>query len=499
MARPKSDMKPEGPVKELYNEQLRTAMEAFGRGDAVQLFFDIRRRVPGSALWHWVKRRVPAENVDDLREFCHELVGPTGVYHEFDVKLVTADGKPAVDSSGVKVQPFHIPAQSEAPRDAALNIYTPAGVVNKDPEIEERKRALARARAEMDLLREQRALERERKRLERMEEEDEGEDEDYGPPMPYYSPMHQMGGYNPYAPPWMQQQRRDPMEVLLTVLPAILQALRPSSDSTDLVLKLLPLMQANGMKPGDIVHMFGPMVTEMGKAHAESSRVTMELMAQSEKEFRRKVFEFIMQTGNEDDIEKWRRILNLGTDTIGKVVAPFLRGRGKSAEKVEVPALPGTKPALPAPSSSSPAATAAEGPAAAVPPTDPAAEAAKVVKERITMFLKATEQEAHIGSDPAFIVEKLEDLYLSLPGPLREKLDTASIADVYKILHGYDAESVDRLFKAINADKEGRIKKWVIEFWEILRAPPEDGDDDEDGGEEGPELEPEPEPESVKR
>lgn len=503
MARPKSDMKPEGPVKELYNDQLRSALEAFQRGDAVQLFFDIRRRVPGSALWHWVKRRVPAENVDDLREFCHELVGPTGIYHEFDVKLVTADGKPAVDSSGSKIQSFHIPAQSEAPKDAGVNIYTPGGAI-KDPEIDERKRALARARAEMDLLREQRAIERERRRLEKLDEDDEEDDEEYTPP--YYPPMHHMGGYggyNPYAPPWMQQQRKDPSEILLSVLPALIAALKPAeSNSNDLILKLLPILSANGMKPGDIVHMFGPMVTEMGRAHAESSRVTMEMMASSEKEFRKKMFDFIMQTGSEDDIEKWKRILSLGTDTLGKIVTPFLRGGRKSeGEKVEVPALPGAKPALPAPSSSPERAPEAPATTSAPAGETPQAAAARVVKERVSVFLKAIEQEAYIGSDPGFIVEKLEDLYLSLPSTLREKLDAAHVADVYKTLAGYDPESVNRLFKEINHNKEEgqRIKKWIVDFWDILRSPPEE-DEDGDGDDEGegdPEPEPEPEPESA--
>lgn len=98
-----------------------------------------------------------------------------------------------------------------------------------------------------------------------------------------------------------------------------------------------------------------------------------------------------------------------------------------------------------------------------------------------------------VGSDPLWVAEKLDELWLSLPGPLREKIESFEVDKIYETLREYQPEIVDRILKSVAEDAAGAQKKWCLEFWEEIKNPDEEeGDGGDDAGEEEPVPEPAP-------
>jgi hypothetical protein len=84
--------------------------------------------------------------------------------------------------------------------------------------------------------------------------------------------------------------------------------------------------------------------------------------------------------------------------------------------------------------------------------------------------------------------EKLDEVWLSFPDPLRVKLEGLEVGEIYKTLHYYCPEIVDRILAEVEEDKEMSRKKWALEFWKAMKNPPE-----EEGSEEAEPEEAEPE------
>lgn len=493
-------------------QQLRDVVSTLSRSGAVQWFYTIRRRPPGMGqMWSYWKRNIPVDAIDDIRSFC-EQAPDGGAGWEYRVRVHNDEGKqPFIN--GKTIGDHVIPATI-----ASHGVPTPGGdptlIRSADPIIIERQKALAAERDEIALQRQEAMLEKERRRIKKMGEEDEEEDDDYPPYRPYppygypgmQSPYGAPPGQYPGMTPWNMMQR--PQQNQPSDMVAMLQAMMTSQqESTKLLIAMMNkgndrppmdpiqmMIQMKALNPGlepkDMMGMFSPMMSEMGKMGLESQKILMQNLAEGDRDFRKKVLELVMATSdNDDDIDRWRKILNVGTDTLGKVVAPFLGRKAVKKGAVTVPLIGNQRtPGLPAPQAKP------EVQPEVSDDGDPAVAAKKVVHERITLFLRSQEQEMLVGSDAATCAEKLDELYNLLPEVLRIKIEAVEVDKIYDALKEYEPKLVDRIFEAVKKDESGAYKGWIVEFWQAVKDAPwlEDGEDgeEEDEGGEGDEPEP---------
>lgn len=476
------------------DHKLQEAIRALDRSGAVKYLFNIRRRAPGQHTFPFWRRNIPVDDVPDIGELCYAEGG--GEY-EYRIEVRDSNGKPCGIPDAILppiIQPAAVPVGS-------------APSVQLDPVTEalaQRQREITMQRQELLLAQQEANLARERRRLEKMrdgrEDEEDEEDAPRYPYNPYMMPPYGAPGMmNPYMTPWWQQQQQQKpqqsdMAAFAQALATVMGPRREEKDSSIELLKLMiPLLAASGkgLEPKDMIGMFSPMVVEMSKASGEASRMVMQTLAESDATFREKMLDIIMSDPNRepDEIERMKRWLGFGTEAIREVTKTVI-GRdtilSPKKDKVEVPKIPGTPktPGLPSPTDAS------DAPKGEEKKVDPKEAAKAVVKQRIVAFVGGIEQESLIGSDVGAVVDQVEGLYLMLPGPLREKIEAASVGDAFEALREHAPEEVARILQSVAEDKDGNLRKWYEEFFDVLRDP---GDEDE-GGEGDEEVEPDPDP-----
>jgi hypothetical protein len=471
MARSKSK---ESPVTA---PQLQEVMASLARSGASQYFLEIRRRAPGvpgqDKLWQRWKVGLPAEDVEDIRDYCHSVGGDS---YEYKVWVKDGSGNPVKGPDGQILGPYIIPAVSAPPPAIAGTPNVP-----EDPDLAERAKELKRKRAELELQRAEAQLERERKRYEKMlageEDEDEKEKDDewvFNPVLGGYFPKNSPMAYG--AMPFSVSARTDAfVELAKACAPVVTAILANKKEdkltTSDLVKLLLERGKDNGWSPKDMVGFIAPLMAEVTKITGDVNKIAMERMADSDQFWKEKLIEAAKLGGaNEDEVERWKKILGLATETLKDATQLFFRpapqgGAPKVSEKAKPAALPQAGPA----------------PAAA----NPAEQAKNVARERIEAFLVAHEQEMLIGSDPVAVADKLYELYLLLPLPLRAKIESSDTAAIYEALRGESAAIVDRILAAVAADTTGNLRKFCEDFWAAIKTPDEDEEEEEEDEEEG--------------
>jgi hypothetical protein len=469
--------------------QLEELIGNLAKSGAVQYFLEIRRRAPGvkdhDKLWERWKSNLPAEDVEDIRDYCYSVGGD---YWEYKVWVKDSNGNPVKGPNGQKLGPYLIPANSPPPPELVMGNKVP-----EDPDIAERQRELRRKRAEMELARAEAQLERDRRRLEKiMMSEDEDDDGDgnlvYNPALGGYFPQGSPMAYG--APPWMQppwvqqwqmnQRSSDAVELAKAFAPVLTAVLSQKSgdklSQADIIKLMLDRGKDSGLALKDMIGFIGPLMAEVTKATGDVNRVAMERMADSDRFWKEKLIEAAKLGGADDDeIDKWRKILGMATDTIregAKLVfgrPTFLKTGGKG--EVDVPVIERAKPpGLPS------SVEGDRGKTSTI--SNPVEDAKRVVKERIDAFLVAHEQEMLIGSDPVLVADKLYEVYAMLPLTLRAKIEASDTASIYEVLRPYNVEVVDRILAAVDEDKTESRKKHCEEFWEAIKNPDEGGEGD---------------------
>ena len=489
MGRPRKNAAPD-PVAE---GQLRSVLSTLARSGAAQWFVSIRRRRPGmDSLWQYWKRNVLIDQVDDLSEYCYKEGGEEW---EYRIKIHDSTGNPPT-IDGKESTEYTLPSLKNA-APASM----PSVPANLDPMMLERKKRLDERKFELEIEREEAELERKRRHLEKIKSGEDEDDDDYEypyPPPPGYPGYHPMyPGFNPMYPgmgmdPRMMMNRPPQVDPNVAIMAEAFKALAPQRNqdsSIELLKVLVPLMGSKGkeLDPKDWMTMMTPMITEMGRASAEANKIVMSSLADMDGSFRERLLDLIMAdpSKSEDEIAKWKGYLGMGMDVLKEGTRLILGrntiSRGDGSVKVPVIEKPKT-PGLPGPKGE-PSKNPGEK------SSGPAEEAKKVISQRVNAFLLAHEQELLVGSDPAWIVEKLDELWASLPQTLRFKLEHSDVATIYEELRNYDVETVDRILEAVKKDESGALKKWAEEFWTEMKLPPSDEDDEEEGDEE-PEVEP---------
>jgi hypothetical protein len=478
MARSKSK---ESPVT-APQQQLQEVIASLARSGASQYFLEIRRRAPGvpgqDKLWQRWKVGLPAEDVEDIRDYCHSVGGDS---YEYKVWVKDGSGNPVKGPDGQVLGPYIIPAVSAPPPAIAGTPNVP-----EDPDLAERAKELKRKRAELELQRAEAQLERERKRYEKMlageEDEDEKEKDElvFNPVLGGYFPKNSPMAYG--GMPFSLSARTDAFveitKALAPVVTAILTTKKEDKLTTaDLVKLLLERGKDNGWSPKDMVGFIAPLMAEVTKITGDVNKIAMERMADSDAFWKEKLIEAAKLGGaSEDEIDRWRKIMGLATETLKDATQLFFRPapQGSAPNVAEKP-----KPAaLP---QAGPAAAAAAAAAAA----NPAEQAKKVARERIEAFLVAHEQEMLVGSDPVAVADKLYELYLLLPLPLRAKIESSETAAIYEALREHSAEIVDRILAAVAADATGNFRKFCEDFWAAIKSPEEEEEEEEEDEEEG--------------
>jgi hypothetical protein len=502
------------------DQQLRTAIATLDRSGDMKYFFDIKRRRPNtSGLWSFWKRSVSVEDIDDISEYCYKEGGDDW---EYRVQVVDSDRKIPLGADNTPVKWRTLSALS-----LPKNQEDKEKDNSDDAEITERRKELRRKAADLELKRDEARLVREEMRLQKsMSGEDEEEEEEASPEIVRYDPVLDPNSpmFNfwiakqhnfPFGMPNGQlqmrpQEQKSDMAVLAqamitssqehsksmtTILTALLAKGNDHKESSvEQMLKMKSLFPS--MEPKDILGMISPMMGEMHKLQAESSKITMQAMADNQRMMNEKMLEMMATNpdADENDIERVGKLMGVGGEVVARVINAF-KGTGvKKGDKVEVPALE-KKPVqrLPAPSANGNGQKD-------LPPAEAAKQA---IKDRVRLFLLTHEQEMLIESDPFFVVEKLAELWLSFPTTLRDKLIALPIDKVYEALREYEPEIVDRVLVSVSEDKEGARKKWCEAFWEVLKTPDDDSDDDDndDDDDKGEPKEPDPvlEPEGAEK
>lgn len=507
------------PADLMVNESLREALKTLDRSGANQYYFSIRRRVPESPLWSWWKKRVGVDEVDDIAAYCYQEGGEEC---EYKINIVSEDNKPVIGLDGKPMPERRINAIKDPPVKPAKSDPD-----DEDPDILERRKALRREAKLLEISEQERLLEERKKRLLQSEEvvEEEPEEEaeaqiSYDPRLDPNSPHFQfqaaqrigfpfgMPGAppaNPYYQPPRQQEKSDIATLaaaMMTSSENMMKAILASQNSgkkessIDEMIRMKTLFPT--LSPKDMMEMMGGVMQSASEMQSKGSQILMQNLADQQKMLNEKTLELLAAApGTEqDDLERIGKMLNVGGDVLSKVIASW-KGSGKTGDKVEVPKIdkkPST-PGLPN-KTKTPAKKDEAGPAE----EKPADRAARIIRERVHVFLAAQEQEMLIDSDAGFVVQKVGELWFSLPTALRVKLDAAKMDEIYTILREYDVETVDRLLVAVGEDKTGARKKWCEEFWTVLRAPdPEDDGDDDDDGEGEDEPVPDIEPDGEKK
>lgn len=475
------------------SDQLREILANLARGGTSKYFIEIRRRCKPATggLWQRWKYNIPADEIDDVQQYCYEEGGD---FYEYKIWVRDSDGQPARGPDGHTVGPFYLP--SLVGPDEAKKKYLQQrqstqddDVVSSDPDLAERIKELRRKKQEMEIERQEAALERERVRLEKMkskilsgEEEDEDEeDPSYRYGSPYY--RNPWGGTNG---PWQQMppygRSSDAVELAKAFAP-VLTALLQKNDgisTKDIIALFLGEGRSKGFDPKDLVGFISPLLNEMSRTMGEVNKVAMERMADSDQFWKEKLLEAARLGGaGDDEIDKWRKVLGLATDTV-REGAKILFGRPSiMTNKVEVPVL--RQQQSPPQGIQDKSISSLGSP----PPSDPAEEARKVASQRIVMFLSSHEQELLIGSDPSVIADKLYELYAMLPIDLRRRIEQSDVAAIYEALNERCPEIVSRILQAVKDDTTGARKAWCEEFWRVIKTPPEEEVEDDGKGEEG--------------
>lgn len=476
------------------SEALAELLGNLAKAGASQYFFEIRRRCPGvmnhDKLWERWKYNLPAEDIDDIRDFCYSTGG-----NEWEYKLWLRDGSgEPVKQGSKKVGPFFLP-QMSAPSASLL------GGNVEDAGLQERQKELKRRKVEMDLQRAEVHLERERRRLDKIMNDEDDDDDDDGQANQWGMPPWMMQQY--MMPPWMnpmmqgygqqgqgqgQNQTVELAKAFAPVLTAVLTKGKEGNRDLDVFKVIVPLIadgRNKGFEPKDMLGIVGPLMSEMAKSSNEASKFLMEKMVDSDQFWKEKLIEAAKLGGADDDeVKKWKSILGLATEAVQnatKVVfgRPSIIKR-KGSDDIDVPVVGKAKvPGLPAPGDK-----AKEG--GSKVPENPAEDAKAVVDERVEAFLVAQEQEMLIGSDPVLMAEKLEELYMTLPLPLRHRVENGDTAATYDALGDFNALLVKRILDAVNKDETETLKLWCERFWQEIKHPSgepgEDAGDDEGGG-----------------
>jgi hypothetical protein len=473
MSRPPSK---ESSVTAPQQQQLQEVIASLARSGASQYFLEIRRRVPSvpgvasqDKLWQRWKVGIPADDVDDVRDYCYSVGGD---HFEYKIWVKDAAGNPVKGPDGQILGPYFIPAVSAPPPAIAGTPNVP-----EDPDLAERAKELKRKRAELELLRAEAQHERERKRYEKMlageEDEDEKEKDElvFNPVLGGYFPKNSPMAYA--AMPFSLSARTDAFveiaKALSPVLTAILTTKKEDKLSTaDLVKLLLERGKDNGWSPKDMVGFIAPLMAEVTKITGDVNKIAMERMADSDAFWKEKLIEAAKLGGaNEDEVERWKKILGLATETLKDATQLFFRPapQGSAPKVAEKP---------------KPAALPQAGPAPAAAAANPAEQAKKVARERIEAFLIAHEQEMLVGSDPVAVADKLYELYLLLPLPLRAKIESSETAAIYEALRAESATIVDRILAAVAADATGNFRKFCEDFWAAIKSPEEEEEEEEE-------------------
>jgi hypothetical protein len=476
-------------------QQLDNALKTLGRSGAAKYFYHLRKRPPGQAVWPYWKRNIPTDEVDDIRDFCYSEGGDD---NEYKVEVRDGNGSTVRGPNGEEIIDSVIPAMRvtiQPPKVAAAA----AAAAAADPILESRRKELEGRRLEFELERQETELDRQRKRLEKIRRgQDPDEDEDDGnfqyyqprypgmPGMPPYGMPPGQFGYqpNPYQQPWMNQQRppqQNDMVAFAEALGKIMGPRQEQKSSLDELMKILPLLKSD-FSPKEMAGMFSPFVLEMAKASSDTNKMMMQGQAEMDRSIRERMLDLVLAdpSKGDDDIERWRKMLGLGSEAVGKVmtIAKAALGRGRAASgDVNVPSLAKRNPPG-IPPGKTESAPAAQEDAPEKKPT-PVEAAQEIVRLRVQAFLTLNEQEMLVGSDPEWAVEKMDELWASFPQILRAKLQQLPVDKIYEELKRYDAEIVGRILAAVGEDKEGALKNWCLTFWDVMKSPPEDEDEDD--------------------
>jgi len=478
----------------------KQAQEKAVESGAEVAFYNIERRIPGSEIWEDFEMGIPVGKVDNITAFCRKK---GGTQYEYKLSYHDADNKPIRGTSPtiIRATSFTPPAEEDGAGDF---------VKSAEQDLRDRERELKlRSRAAR--------IAREEQRIARLEQESAS----LGDADPRYLWMDYDTGYaNQRVPPWMLQRQQGNNEALAAALntlgTVVAAALQPRDNGNDLLKVLLPVMMAQGMKPGDMLGLIGPVIETLGKTQASAASMVLENAQETNRMALEKVLD-MMGPQEKDEIDKWRKIIGLGTDALGGVAkAVFNRNSIMPGQQVDVPKLPASQarpavPGLPKPapkpeaqeSNPSPAQPKQVAPIAGEAvkpegdPQNPAlAEAKRVQALRVQAFVKVHEQEMLVGSNPAAVVEKIDELFAFLPADLRDKIEAeeAEAGDIYDALRVYAPEEVARILAAVEADKAGKFKAWCIDFWMAYQPGDEEEEEPDDEGPDEGDDEPEPAP-----
>jgi hypothetical protein len=510
MSRKRKEPEPEKLMNQMAEGQLRDALSALKQsGTEGQFNYKVARRRPGESLWKFFQTQVPTDSVDDLRDYCYREGGDD---FEYRVTLCDVQSRRAM-VNGEPVPHVKIEAK-RLPSDAVMSSANANGghdelIKSKEQELARRSKAAGLKAREIELRAEERRLEREEKmagRPRRMREEYEEEeqlfdddgneavDQRRGPrrmPPRFFNPPPS------YPPPWERDRGRDDRshEMMMAMMNNQNQVLiammnRPVEKQDDgLLVKLLPLIMGNQLKPQDMMLM----MSESNKLQGEGMRTVMETSSEMQKSVITQIVKMMVSEGRPDDeIDKVKRIAGLVTDGLQDLTKTVLGRESilKPGQELKVPLLNKPQPQQPqngpvqakaAPAVRLPVPShvahppVVEGEAAA--PTTPVVapdHVGEIIKQRVLAFVSIHEQEMKVGSDPAFVIEQMEELISSLPAELTEKLDRLPVADIYEELKKYQPEVVARILAVCSADP--KKMEWCEEFWNIYQNPEvEDG------------------------
>lgn len=480
--------------------QLEHTLKSLARSGASKFFYQIRRRIPGKFQFPFWKRNVPVEEVDDIREYCY---GEGGDQYEYKIEVRDGNGLPVNGPDGEQLSDSMIPAAKE-PEKTQL----PA----PDPILEGRRKELEARRQEVELTRQEAELERQKKRVDAIrrgeDPDDEDDDSSYNPYDPRFFNPYMMSsgmgypGMGGYVPPWMQNQQQGSKRED-TLLLALIEAIKDKKPEApkESFFELLMKAKASGllgeqMNFKDMAQMFSPFMMEMGKISSEGNKLLMQNLAESDRAFRERVLDLVMASGaDDDDVEKWKKILGLVTDTAQQGIklvlgrSSIVKGGGDGGVKVPIVKKP-TPPGLPSPKGK-PGESSPEGGVDSEieeAKASPNEAARRIIRERVSLFLVAQEQEMLVGSDPVWAADKLDEVWASLPDPLRVKLEGLEIDRIYDELKSIAPEIVDRILKEVAEDESGNRKQWCLLFWDAMKTPPEYEEGEEEEGEEEEEV-----------
>jgi hypothetical protein len=489
MARPKGTPAPKADAeKDLALQEVISKLKAAG---ASQYSITIRAKPFGTHLWTIRQKGVAVDSVDDLAAYCAQTWGPGNDYR---VEFWSTDGKPATDEKGRLIPKYDLPASETG----MLPVSGPPPSGGDVTTLQQRD--LDRMMREMELRRRRLEMEREKRRLERMEREELDEDEDDGP---VYYPQFGLNGWQ--QAPWMQQPFPRPQQdngsdkiaaAAITALGEIASHRQGGSD-IEMLKILLPLMIAKNNDSGDVMKIMAPIMEMSSRAQADSNRFMLENTSEGNRLMMEQIVKIMKIGGEPDDkIDQFRKYVKLATDGLGdaaKVI--FNRGSILPGKEIEVPRLPKPQtPGLPQPAPV-PAAPQQPGKQDGTPvqkAATPADAAQQIIAQRMRAFLITHEQELLVESDPGFVVEKLEELWLALPASVREKIEEATktndLHTVYAVLGSLDEEATSRILKLVADDTTGKKRKWCEDFWASMAGPEEEEEEDDDDGNDGPDL-----------